>query len=149
MSLRLQLHKPILRDQKEKGVGEKVSYMGIMNGQPEPEIHHFSHQHPLQLSNYLPQQTLNLALCAGCKLGAFGSFTVSHFAATSSISQVHDCLSKLLTHLTKTISFLRSQNLYTQKDYSTVMHVGRKVIAFPTIVDCATSISILLVLPCH
>ena len=29
--------------------------MGIINGQPEPEIHHFSHQHPLQPSR-LPQQ---------------------------------------------------------------------------------------------
>ena len=55
LSLILQLHKPILRDQKEKVVGEKVSYMGIINGQPEPEIHHFSHQHPLQPSR-LPQQ---------------------------------------------------------------------------------------------
>ena len=68
MNLILQLHKPIQRDQKKKVVGEKVRYMGIMNGQPEPEIHHFSHQHPLQLSNYRPQQTLNLALCSGCKL---------------------------------------------------------------------------------
>ncbi|KAK7853424.1 hypothetical protein CFP56_035803 [Quercus suber] len=101
MSLILQLHKPILRDQKEKVVGEKVSYMGIMNGQPEPEIHHFSHQHPLQLSNYLPQQTLNLALCSGCKLGASGSIYCCTFCSyflhisftnptiTSSISHSH------------------------------------------------------------
>ncbi|KAL4601416.1 hypothetical protein ACB092_11G271500 [Castanea dentata] len=53
-----------------------------MNGQPEPKIHHFSHQHPLQLSNCLPQQTLNLALCcAGCKLGVSGSIYCCTFCS--------------------------------------------------------------------
>ncbi|XP_052194464.1 uncharacterized protein LOC127802602 [Diospyros lotus] len=38
------------------------------SSQPQPRIQHFSHEHPLQLSNHQPRQTLNLASCSCCKL---------------------------------------------------------------------------------
>ncbi|KAJ0037574.1 hypothetical protein Pint_24111 [Pistacia integerrima] len=44
--------------------------MGKLTSQPQPaaSIHHFSHPHPLQLSNYLPQQTpSHPPSCSGCK----------------------------------------------------------------------------------
>ncbi|KAL5721729.1 hypothetical protein ACHQM5_005337 [Ranunculus cassubicifolius] len=34
----------------------------------EPSIQHFSHEHPLELLNIKDQPTINLVLCAGCKL---------------------------------------------------------------------------------
>ncbi|KAI9169054.1 hypothetical protein LWI28_006265 [Acer negundo] len=48
--------------------------MGKPTSQPEAAtaIQHFSHPHPLQLSNYQTQQTPNAALCSGCKLKASG-----------------------------------------------------------------------------
>ncbi|KAA8520297.1 hypothetical protein F0562_014553 [Nyssa sinensis] len=46
--------------------------MGTLSTQPELSINHFSHPHPLQLSNLQPQQTLNLASCSGCKLSVAG-----------------------------------------------------------------------------
>ncbi|CAK7331767.1 unnamed protein product [Dovyalis caffra] len=46
--------------------------MGKLPAQPEPAIQHFSHPHPLQLSNYQPQQTLCPASCSGCKLKVSG-----------------------------------------------------------------------------
>nr|TKR66039.1 hypothetical protein D5086_0000314880 [Populus alba] len=46
--------------------------MGRLPAQTEAAIQHFSHPHPLQLSNYQPQQTLCLASCSGCKLKISG-----------------------------------------------------------------------------
>ncbi|XP_020412056.1 rho GTPase-activating protein gacU [Prunus persica] len=56
-----------------------------LNGQPQPDLQHFSHPHPLRLYNHQPQQqTLNLhqqqqqlASCACCKLNVSGGWIYS------------------------------------------------------------------------
>ena len=63
---------PIEREREREREREGSRGMGRMNQQPETVIHHFSHSHPLQLSNHHPQQTLTLASCSGCKLKASG-----------------------------------------------------------------------------
>ncbi|KAJ4840033.1 hypothetical protein Tsubulata_033349 [Turnera subulata] len=42
--------------------------MGMIAGQPEPTVQHFSHPHLLHLSNFQPQQSLRLDSCSGCML---------------------------------------------------------------------------------
>ncbi|KAL5760576.1 hypothetical protein ACOSQ2_019414 [Xanthoceras sorbifolium] len=63
--------------------------MGKLPSQPEPPIHHFSHPHPLQLSNYHTQQTPNSVSCSVCKVKASGgNYTCVHISCSKLPQQI-------------------------------------------------------------